>query len=142
MHPVRKMKECRSFFILSFTIIAIFPYSHSHAGSEPDLVCSDGPVYFSEKDDFYIPNVRHDEHYSISHSSHDDRHLHFLAEDSNPALRPTESESKAQLKHIAIPETVVLQSSRYSVITMIRDHALSYFDSLYSPYYGLSPPSC
>jgi len=142
MRPVRKMKECRSFFILSFIIIAIFPYSHSHADSEPYLVCSDAPVYSSEHSDFCIPKVGHDEYYADKHSSHDERHLHFLAEDSGPASWPTDSENKAQLKHIAIPETVVLQLSKYSVIIKIRDHGRSYYDSFYSPYYGHSPPSC
>ena len=143
MRPVRKnMKQCRLFFILYFIIIAIFPYSHSHADSEPYLVFFDGPVYSSEHGDFCIPDIRHDEHYADSHSSHDDHHLHFLAEDSNSASRPTVSENKAQLKHIAIPETVIVQSSKQSVIAIIQDHSRSYHAGFYSPYSGLSPPSC
>jgi hypothetical protein len=143
MRPVRKkMKQCRLFFILYFIIIAIFPYSHSHAESEPNVVCFDGSAYSSEHDYFYIPDIRHDEHYADSHSSPDDHHLHFLAEDSNSTLRLTGSENKTQLTHIAIPETVIVQSSKSSVIAKIRDHSRSTHASFYSRYSGLSPPSC
>jgi len=143
MRPVRKnMKQCRLFFILYFSIIAIFPYSHSHADNEPYLVCSDGPAYSSEHGDFCTPDTRHDEHYADSHSSPDDHHLHFLAEDSHSASRPAVSENKAPLKHIAIPETVIVQSSKQSVIAIIQDHFKSNHTGFYSPYSGLSPPSC
>jgi hypothetical protein len=143
MCPVRKdIKQCRLFFILYFSIIAIFPYSHSHAESEPNVVCSDGPAYSSGHGDFCTPDIRHDEHYADSHSSPDDHHLHFLAEDSNSASRPTFSENKAQQKHIAIPETDIMQSSKQSLIAIIRDHSRSNNAGFYSPYSGLSPPSC
>ncbi len=137
------MKACQLFFILYFTIIAIFPYLHNHADSEPRLVCSDGSVYSSEHGDFYIPDIRHDEHYAVSHRSHDDRHIHFLTENSNPASGRLSARIKTQLELIEIPEKIVImQSSHYSVITMICNHARSFCDSFYSPYYGLSPPSC
>ena len=143
MRPVRKnMKQCRQFFILYFSIIAIFPYSHSHADSEPYLVCSDGPVYSSEHGDFCIPDIRHDEHYAYRHRTHDDHHLHFPAEDSNSASRPTVSENKARLKHIAIPETVIVQSSKQLVIDILGAHSRSHHAGFCSPYSGLSPPFC
>ena len=143
MYPVRKyMKQYRLFFILYFSIIAIFPYSHCHADGEPNAVCSGGPVCSPEHGDFCIPDIWHDEHYADSHSSHDDHHLHFLVEDSNTASRPTVNEDKAQLKHISIPKTVIMQSSKQLVIAIILDHSRSYHAGFYSPYSGLSPPSC
>jgi hypothetical protein len=143
MRPVRKhIKQCRLLFILYFSIIVIFPYSHSHADSEPYLVCSDGPVYSSEREYFCIPDSWHDQQFADSHSAHDDHHLHFLAEDSNSTSRPTVRENKAQQKHIAIPETDIMQSSKQSVIAIIRDHSRSNNAGFYSPCSGLSPPSC
>lgn len=138
---IEDMKQCRLFFILYFIIIAIFPYSHSHAESEPKVVCFDGSAYSSEHDYFCIPAIRHDEHYADSRSSPDDHHLHFLAEDSNFTSRLTGSENKTQLKHIAITETVIVQSSKSSVIAKIRDHSRSTHAVFYSRS-GLSPPSC
>jgi hypothetical protein len=139
---IKDMKQCRLFFILYFIIIAIFPYSHSHAESEPNAACSGGSAYSSEHDYYCILDIRHDEHYANSHSAHDDHHLHFPAEDSNSTSRPTGSENKTQLKHIAIPETVIVQSSKSSVIAKIRDHSRSTHAGFYSRYSGLSPPSC
>ncbi len=139
---IKGMKQCRLFFILYFIIIAIFPYSHSHAESEPNVACFDGSAYSSEHDYFCIPDIRHDEHYADSRSSPGDRHLHFLAEDSNSTSRLTGSENKTQLKHIAIPETVIVQSSKQSVIAIIQDHFKSTHAGFYSRYSGLSPPSC
>ena len=138
---IEDMKQCRLFFILYFIIIAIFPYSHSHAESEPKVVCFDGSAYSSEHDYFCIPAIRDDEHYADSRSSPGDHHLHFLVEDSNSASRPTVRKNKAQLKHIAIPEAVIMQSSQQSVLAIIQDHSRSTHAVFYSRS-GLSPPSC
>jgi len=142
MYRIRTMQKCRLFFILYFIIIATFPYSHRHDGSESYLLCSDIPLYSPKHGVFCVSDVQHGERYTDSHSSHDYRHLHFLAEDSNPTSRPTVSENKAQLKHIAISETVIMQFLKRWVISMTRDHTRSHHDGFNSPYSGLSPPSC
>src|SRR6266498_759890 len=128
MCSTRKTKKCRFVFIIYYIILFISPYSHSHADSEPYLVASHGPVYSSEHVDSHIADVRHDEHFMDRHGSHDDRHLHFLAEASNPPSRHSAVEKAAPLKDIPIPETVITKSSKYSVVTMIQDHARSYYD--------------
>src|SRR3990172_7209169 len=135
MYRTRTMRKCRLFFILYFIIIAAFPYSHSHADSEPYLASSDVPEYSPAHGDFCVPEVRHSERYMDSHNSHDDRHLHFLAEDSNPSAMPTAIKKAAPPRDIAISEIVIVQLSK-PVIAVFQDRAQSCSDGFHSLYSG------
>lgn len=141
MYSTRTIEKCRLFFILYFIVIAIVPYSHNHTDSEPYRDCSARPACSYECGVFGVPDIGSDR-YSDSHTSYDDRHLHFLAQDSNPALRPTAINETAQMKDVVLSEKVIVQLSEQSIIAMIQDRNRSYSEVFHPPYSGLSPPSC
>ncbi|MHB8879891.1 MAG: hypothetical protein ACYC69_00110 [Thermodesulfovibrionales bacterium] len=138
---MRTIEKCQRYFILYFIVIATIPYSHNHTDSEPYRYCSAHPACSAECGVFSVPDVSNDR-YSDSHTSYDDRHLHFLAEDSNPALRPTAINEAAPLKDVTISEMAIVQLSKQSIIAMVQDRDRSYSEVFHSPYSGLSPPSC
>ena len=124
------MKKCRLVFVLYFLVVAVLPYSHGHACDEHSLSFSDMPVYSSAYMDLFADR----------HSSHDDHHLHFVAEDANSGLRLSASCHADSSGDISVSTMTEIELSRHLVV-LFQDCTKFYFGNFCSPYSGLSPPS-
>jgi hypothetical protein len=129
----------RIFLTVYIFFFVIFPFSHCHADSELFEV--------NAAKEFSIENIHPlftDPHCCEFHqkdrNSHNEHHVHFLAEGSNVSLRSTIIVKTAPQKLIAITEKSYHLVLKQSFAGTIQDEKQTPQQGFYAAHSGLSPP--
>ncbi|MEW5744211.1 MAG: hypothetical protein AB1805_02045 [Nitrospirota bacterium] len=128
-------------FTLYFLVVALFPFSHCHAGEGLSVVhpeqaeCTLQHLFFPQAE------LRCCELHSADSHSRDDHHVHFLVSDSNAPIRPNSASPAPLPLQVAVAvdtaSTQPIQSSFFSSIQKPSQRPHEGFSTSFS---GLSPP--